>query len=204
MMQTLEEKMEAIASVMFLLPDHYTAIRIGRHGLHFVNELEQSDTPAGWKPRVPEEFEGWPIEEVKAWFSYQRRLSHKYRLWPVGLALQKLEQAHPEQAAAVKVQCCEIPPPNWFEPDRVDERCREGLLFMARDIPGDVPWFQEAVVRVAPKLHQVARDRRIVEMHQEGIGKKKIAAELRCSLITVKAVLRGHEVRDGRTVSAGS
>lgn len=203
-MQTADEKAQAIASVLWLLPDHYTAIRIGRHGLHFVNELEQSDTPAGWKPRVPEEFEGWPVEEVKGWFAYQRRLSSKYRLWAVGLALQKLEREHREQAMAVVMECVEDGIFTWYEPHRVCDRCKAGLLFMARDIPGDVPFFQEAVVELVPRLYKAERNQRIIEMAAAGVGKKKIARELRCSLVTVKAILRTEKVRDGRTVSATS
>ena len=203
MMQDADEKAQAIASVLWLLPDHFSMIRIGRHGLHFVNELEQSDMPAGWKPRVPEEFEGWPIAEIKAWFAYQRKLSAKYRLWAVGLAMAKLEREHREQAMAVVMECVEDGIFTWYEPERVSDRCRAGLRFMAGDIPGDVPFFQEAVVSFKSRLNTVARNKRIVEMAEEGIGKKRIARELGCSVHTVKAVLCGLAVRRGRAVSAG-
>jgi len=205
-MQDLKEKAQAIASVLFLLPDHYSMIRIGRHGVHFVNELEQSDMPAGWKPRVPEEFEGWPVQELRRWLAYQRHLSAKYRLWPVGLAMQKLEKAHPEQAAAVVAECVEMPPPNWYEPGRVSERCDQGLRFMAADVPGDIPFFQEAVVdykQARAQANKTARNRRIVEMAEVGIGKKRIARELGCSVNTIRAVLRGVEVRHERLNSTG-
>lgn len=202
-MQDADEKAQAIASVLFLLPDHFSMIRIGRHGVHFVNELEQSDTPAGWQPRVPEEFEGWPITEIKAWFAYQRSLSAKYRLRAVGLAMAKLEREHREQAMAVVMECVEGGVFTWYEFERVSDRCRAGLKFMAADVPGDVPFFQEAVVNFKPKLNTVARNKRIREMAEDGVSKTKIAKELGCSRTTVQAVLSGLCVRCGRVVSAG-
>lgn len=65
MTQSLTEKAQAIATVLWLLPDHYTCIRLGRSGARFVNELEQTDDPH-WSPPMPQEFEGWPIEQVAA------------------------------------------------------------------------------------------------------------------------------------------
>ena len=96
-MQSLSEKAGAIASVLWLLPEHYTCVIVGRSGFIFVNEFNE---PAGWQPPVAEQFEGWPVENIRAWFYNQRELSRKYRLWAVGLAMQRLEREHPEQAAA--------------------------------------------------------------------------------------------------------
>ena len=204
MAQDLKEKMAAVASVLWLLPKHYSMIHIGRSGVHFRNELEQPEL-AGWVPPVPQEFEGWPLEEIKAWFSYQKHLSAKYRLYSVGRALEKLEKRHPEQAAAVKMKHIEIPTPEWYEPYRIDERCRQGLRFMAEDIPRDMPFFEDEIVDYTNRRAQtskVARNTRIVEMAEEGIGKKRIARELGCSVATVRAVVSGLQVRSGRIVSA--
>lgn len=207
MSEDLSEKAQAIASVLWLLPDHFSMIRIGRYGVHFINEIEQSDLPSGWRSRIPEEFEGWPLAEIKSWFAYQRQLSRKYRLRAVGRALDRLKTLSDRDTGipewrgryeAVVMECIEGGDFSWYEPHRVSDRCREGLEFMADDVPGEVPWFHEAVVN----LGRQARNRRIQEMAAEGIGKKRIARELGCSPHTVKAVLRGHVVRHGRVTSA--
>jgi hypothetical protein len=205
-MQTAQEKAAAIASVLWLLPDHYTMIHIGRSGVTFTNELQEAD-PAKWQERIPHQFQGWPIEELERWFAYQRYLSRRYRLWSVGLALQKLEKAQREQAMAVKVACIDPEALAWYEPARCEERCQAGLAFMAEDVPGDVPFFQETARDPGAKkraLGRVARNRRIMEMTGDGVGKKKIARELGCSLSTIAAVTRGLAVRRGRTVDAAS
>lgn len=197
--QSLEEKAAAIASVLWLLPDHYTCLRLVRSGCRFVNELEQSDTPS-WSPPIPEEFDGWPVEQVLAWFRYQRRLSAKYRLWAVGLAMQRLEREHPEQATAVVMECIEGGVYTWYEPGRVADRCRAGLLFMAADVPGDVPFFQEAVVAAAWPVKVRRRNREIVRLSIAGKTQREIAAEVGCSKNTVGAVLRGKRLVNGRAV----
>ena len=203
MTQPHPDKCAAIASVLWLLPCHYSMIRITRSGVHFANEIEAPELP-GWTPQTPEEFEGWPVEEVLRWHAYQRHLSHKYHLWPLSRAFEWLEAEHPEWAVALATQYVEAEPLNWYEPERVSDRCRDGLAFLAERV-GDMPFFQEAVVQVRPRPRNVvSRNQRIVEMHEDGIGKKKIAAELRCSLVTVKAVIRGQVVRRGRIKSATS
>ena len=197
MTQTPEEKAAAIATVVWLLPDHYTCIRLGRSGAHFVNELEQTDTPH-WSPPMPEEFEGWAVEQVAAWFRYQRKLSAKYRLWAVGLAMQRLQREHREQAVAVVMECIEGGVFTWYEPERVSDRCRAGLAFMAADVPGDVPWFQEAVVTVEWPSKVRKRNKEIIRLCIAGKSQREIAAEVGCSKNTVGAVLRGKRLLDGR------
>jgi len=201
MTQSLDEKAAAIATVLFLLPAHYSMIRIGRNGVHFVNELEQSDMPAGWRPIIPEEFEGWPLEEIKSWFAYQHGLSRKYRLRAVERALRELDAAHHEQAMAVVMECIEGGIFTWYEPLRVSERCRAGLAFMAADVPGDVPWFQEAVVKVAWPSKVRQRNKEIIRLCVAGKTQREIAAVVGCSKNTVGAVLRGKRLLQGRTVA---
>lgn len=204
MTQTLTEKAQAIASVLWLLPEHYSMIRIGRSGVHFINEIEQPEL-AGWRPKIPEEFEGWPIEQIKRWYAYQHYLSKKYRLRSIERAMQRLDKEHPEQCLAVVMECVEDGLCTWYDPERVSDRCKAGLEFLADDVPGEVPWFQEAVVDFSRHAtNKQARDKRIREMHADGISGRKIARELRCSHHTVKAVICGLAVRCGRTVSARS
>ena len=203
MTQTPTEKAAAIASVLWLLPCHYSMIRITRSGVHFANEIEAPELP-GWTPKTPEEFEGWPVEEILRWHAYQRHLSHKYHLWPLSRAFERLEAEHPEWALALAAQYVECEPLNWYEPERVSDRCRDGLAFLAERV-GDMPFFQEAVVQVRPRpLSVKGRNKRIMEMHEEGFSKSKIAQELGCARKTVQAVLSGQRVRCGRVVSAGS
>ena len=199
-MQDLTEKAHAIASVVWLLPEHYSMIRITRSGcIVYANELEQD---GGWQPPVPPEFEGWPVEELQRWWSYQRRMSAKYRLWPVGIAMQKLADLYREQANAVVMECVEGGLFTWYDPNVVSERCHAGLLFMAGDVPGDVPFFQEAAVDYRRNLSKPARNRRIAELDADGASERQIARELGCSRATVEAVLRGQVVRRGRAIDA--
>lgn len=194
---TLEDKMDAVASVLFLLPEHYTMLRLGRSGaLEYVNELEQGEF-AAWRPPMPEEFEGWPVERVRAWLGYQRGLSRRYRLYAVGLALDKLRRVHPEQAMAVAMEYIEDGECTWYEPERVMERARAGLAFIAADVPGDVPGFEER------PMSTTERDKAIRSLAAEGMSGRAIAREMGCSRVTVGAVLRGLDVRRGRVVSAG-
>lgn len=204
MSQDLEEKARAIASVLWLLPDHYSMIRITRSGVHFINEIEQSDL-AGWRPKIPEEFEGWELEKVLGWFAYQRHLSGKYRLRAVDRAFDKLRNTSIRHAAVVWALYGEIPPFLELEPEHARGWAWDGLRLMAADVPGDVPFFQEAVVDLGRRnVSRQARDKRIQEMATDGIGKKKIAHELGCSVHTVRAVICGLVVRHGRVISAAS
>lgn len=188
-MQTPDEKAQAIATVLWLLPDHYTMLRLNRNGtIGYFNELEHDDTKPHWRPPVMEEFEGWPAEKVISWFRYQRGLSKKYRLHAVGLAMQKLEKEHREWAVAVVMECVEDGIFTWYEPERVSDRCKAGLRFMADDVPGEVPWFQEAVVQ-GRESHRVKRERQIWQLAEQGYTQRRIARELRCSLRDVNKVL---------------
>jgi len=188
-MQDLAEKAQAIATVLWLLPDHYTMLRLNRNGtIGYFNELEHDDSKPHWRPPVMEEFEGWPAEKVLSWFRYQRGLSKKYRLHAVGLAMQKLEKEHREWAVAVVMECVEDGIFTWYEPERVSDRCKAGLRFMAEDVPGDVPWFQEAVVQ-SKDSQKLKRERQIWQLSEQGYTQRRIARELRCSLRDVNKVL---------------
>lgn len=202
-MQTADEKLAAITTVLWLLPLHYSMIRITRAGVHFRNELEVPDLP-GWTPPTPEEFEGWPVEEMVRWHAYQRYLSKKYRLWPISRAFESLREWRPELAVALVATWVEDEQPNWYEPERVSDRCMEGLRYIAERVSGEVPFFQEAVVQVRPKpkMNVVARNKRIRELAKDGHSKSGIARELGCSRNTVKAVLSGMRVLHGRLLSA--
>lgn len=194
-MQTREDKAKAIATLIWLLPDHYAMLQIGRSGIQFRKEISQTTKP-WWVPRMPERFEDWPLGEIERWYAERRNLSKRYRLWNLGLALDRLRNHDRRLAAAVCAQCAEFPPPNWWHPGEVMEWCRQGLLWMADDIPGDMPWFQAS----ESPVETVARDQRIREMSAEGIPQKRIAAELCCSAATIRAVLSGGRVVRGRVV----
>ena len=181
-----KHKMDAIASVLWLMEDHYRMIKAGRLGSCIRYERPPDGTEQ-WRPPIIEEFEDWPVEHVIAWVMRQKKVSRRYRLWPVGLALQRLERERPEQAVAVKVRYVEIPPPNWYEPSTLEERAREGLLFMAEDVPGDVPeWMGE---RPKSKTDMVR------EMVDEGCTTAQIARRLDCSTSYVRRLKRTLSVR---------
>ena len=180
MTQTLTEKAAAVASVLWLMEDHYRMIKAGRVGscIHYERKPDGTER---WRPPIVEEFEGWPVNRIIAWVMAQRKVSARYRLWAVGLALQKLERARPELALAVKVAHMEIPTPNWYEPALLKDRAKEGLEWMAEDIPGDVPeWGGE---KAEPRDNQIRR------MAADGYTRRRIARECRCSLRDVQRVL---------------
>lgn len=203
----LNDRALAIASVIWLLPHHYTMIRIGGRGASYFNELEMTDKPEWHPPTIPEYGDEWPVEAFERWFRYQRYLSCKYELLAVGKAFDRLQREYPVLAAAVRVDCVEIPEPNWYEPERLDIRSAEGLRLMAEWVDVQVPFFQEEIVVAGNKakkraLKRAARNRRIKEMTADGCKQAQIARELRCSTVTVQAQLLGLKVRRGRIVSA--
>jgi hypothetical protein len=86
---------------------------------------------------------------------------------------------------------------------------------MAADIPGEVPFFQDEVVRaklesrgrqkkLAREQARAERNAQIQVLSDAGKGRKKIAHTVGCSVSTVVAFLDGKVVRRGRTVDAVS
>ena len=166
----LTPKAAAIASVLWLMEAHYAMIKAGRVGscIHYERKPDGTER---WRPPIVEEVEGWPVNKVIAWVMAQRKVSGRYRLWAIGLALQKLERVRPELALAVKVAHMEIPTPNWYEPALLRNRAREGLEWMAEDIPGDVPeWGGE---KAEPVENQIRR------LKSDGLSERQIVTELR-------------------------
>jgi len=191
-MQTLAEKTRAIASVLWLMEDHYRMIKAGRLG-SCINYVRQLDGSERWRPPILEEFEDWHVNHVLAWLSRQRKTSARYRLWAIGVALQKLEKANPKQAAAVKACYIEIPPPfDWY--DNLQALADEGLMFLAEDVPGDVP--EWGGLRPKPKREQIA------DMTEEGLSTRTIAQRLGCSSQYVRRIKATLTARPERTLSA--
>ena len=194
-MQTTEEKASAIASVLFLLTDHYRMIKAGRIG----SCIHYERTPEGlpWRPPIMEEFDGWPVEEVIRWCNYQKAISRKYRLYQIGLALAELERERGELAKAVWYSFVEIPKPNWYEPENIERRTNEGLLFMAglKMLDGDIRWFD------GPKPK--TRSEQLRELLDEGVtSPKTLAVRLGCSVSHAKKLKAAVVVRSGRATSA--
>lgn len=191
-MQTLEQKARAIASVLWLMEDHYRMIAAGRLGscIQYVRQLDGSER---WRPPILEDFEDWPVNHVLAWLRTQRKTSARYRLWAIGLALQKLEKLEPKQAAAVKACYIEIPPPfDWY--DNLQALADDGLMFMAGDVPGDVP--EWGGVRPKPKKEQIA------DAVGEGLTTSEIAYRVGCSGQYVRRIKATLAVRQECTLSA--
>jgi hypothetical protein len=190
-MQTPDEKADAIRSVLWLLEDHYRMVKMGRIGSCIRYERIPDGTER-WHPPIIEEFEDWPIERLCRWLARQRQVSKRYRLWAVGLALQKLENISPAQAAAVKAQYVEIPPPNWYE--GIERRAGDGIAFMVEDIPGDVPEWGGS--RPKSRMEQIA------DALEEGLSVRMIAKRVGCSEVYVKKTKRTLRERSERTLTA--
>lgn len=186
MVQSLEEKAAAIGSVLWLLEDHYRMVTMGRIGscIQYVREGE----PPVWKPPVVEEHDDWPVNAICQWIGYQRKVSKQYRLWPLGIALQKLEAAHPPMAAAVKARWVEIPPPNWYQD--METLAHDGLIFIAKDIPGDMPEWG------GPRTKSVVEQVR--EMSEAGVPTREIARRTGFSTGYVRRLKRLLPVRSER------
>lgn len=191
-MQTLEEKIRAIASVLWLLEDHYRMIDIGRVGACIQYERLPDGHP--WSPPRPEWCDGWNPEAVMDWILRARAVSKRYRLWPVQLALEKLRRHKPRQAAAVLARYTELPPPNWYEPDKIGALSRAGLEFMARDIPGDMP---EYGLPRPPSRFEI-----IEGMLERGCSHRYIAREVGCSYRDISGVSAAMKERRESTASA--
>lgn len=206
----LSDRALAIGSVLWLLPHHYTMIRLGGTGARYVNELEVPEKPEWHPPTMPEFGDEWPVEAFESWFRYQRYLSYKYELLAVGKAYDRLQKEYPVLAAAVQADYVETPRPNWYEPERLTERSSAGLILMAEWVDVHVPYFEEEIVVAGDKtkrrreLKRAARNRRIKEMIEDGCSQVQIARELECSPVTVRAISRGMNVRHGRIVDADS
>jgi len=205
----LSERALAIESVVWLLPNFYTMIRLGGRGASYFNELEVPEHPSWHPPTIPEFGDEWPVEAFERWFRYQRYLSCKYELQAVGRAFDRLQHEYPALAAAVRADCVEVPKPNWYEPGRRSLMAADGLSLMAEWVDVHVPFFQEEIVVAGDKskrrreLKRAARNRRIKEMKADGCSQAQTAKELGCSTVTVQAVVSGRKVRHGRIIDAG-
>jgi hypothetical protein len=102
----------------------------------------------------------------------------------VGLALQKLEKHRPDQAAAVWARYVEIPPPNWYQ--GLDELAREGLRFIAKDIPGDVPeWGGRPPQSMSEQVRELLGDGETPAVIARRVGcSPRYVRRLRAALLT--------------------
>jgi len=191
-MQTLEDKAQAIASVLWLMEDHFRMVKAGRVG-SCIRYERKPDGLERWRPPVLEEFEDWPVEEISRWIGVQKRVSAKYRLWPIGLALCKLHARNGGISAAVRAYYVEIPPVNWYA--EMEERAGEGLRFMAADVPGEVTaWGERPKTRIEIIKDLLSTDRTTQD----------IAVYVGCSPSYVRRIRRTIKDRSERVLSAVS
>lgn len=195
-MQTLAEKCEAIKSVLFLLEDHFRMLDMGKIGstLDYPRDNILASCAA---PRCSEDEERWLL--------YQRQVSKRYRLYAVGWALARLRLHHPDQARAVQARYIFIPPLDWLDRSTQPELSEQGIEFMARDIPDDVPTYTPwHGVAEGERLVAGDRESEVLRLRMTGHTYAQIAKRLRCSKSTVRDICHAHLGRQRRTTDAGS
>lgn len=178
--QTVAEKAAAIGSVLFLLEDHFRLLRMGRVGscIHYPRIIYGCPPP-----RNPYAEESWVV--------YQAKLARMYRLGAVRRALNKLEEQYPHLAQAVKARYVEVPPLDFIDPDNGPRWALEGLLFMARDIPGDVPHHGQRLLPPAPQSD--SRTLQVLDLRDRGFSYKRIAHRMHMSERDIREILRRRE-----------
>lgn len=117
-----------------------------------------------------------PPEE--SWVVMGRRLRRDYRITDLEAAILRLADYNRLWAQAVWMTFVE-PWPEWM-PRTQEELAKEGVMWLAWDIPGDVRGYGE---RVEP------RDNQIRQLASQGYTQRRIAKEIRCSLREVNKVL---------------
>ena len=191
MTQTLTEKAAAIASVLWLMEQHYAMVTAGRVG----SCIHYERTPDGteqWRPPIVEEFEDWPVNRIIAWVQAQRKVSARYRLWAIGMALCRVHARSPQHSLAVRAFYVEIPPVVWL--DNVEQLAREGLEFIAEDVPGDVRAWGESRPKTKREL--------VLDLLGDNLPTKTIAIYAGCDPSYVRRIKRAMSVRSEREMSA--
>ena len=191
MTQPLTEKAAAIASVLWLMEDHYRMVKAGRVGscIHYERKPDGTER---WRPPIIEEFEDWPVNKVIAWVMAQRKVSARYRLWAIGMALCRVHARSPQHSLAVRALFTEIPPATWIE--NGGELAREGLEFMASDVPGEVRGWGEDRPKTKREL--------VLDLLGDSLPTKTIAIYAGCDPSYVRRIKRIVSVRSERETSA--
>lgn len=182
--QEIPEKIAALRSVLPLLHAHH----------ELIHEL-----------RIRTSWEGMGVEECRgpslsgavsekrdmAWIECQKSLSHRYRLHAVSLSLQKLNRHKPGWAAAIYYGLIE-PWTDW-NPDRREEWMENGLEWMAREIPGDVPNYNP-VQRSSEVVER--RNVEIEDMLRSGAPRRAICRALKVGPNLVAAVAKRYREKE--------
>ena len=191
MTQTITEKAQAIASVLWLMEDHYRMIKAGRVGSCTRYERPPDGTEQ-WRPPIIEEFEDWPVEHVIAWVMAQRKISARYRLWAIGMALCRVHARSPKHSLAVRAFYVEIPPAVWI--GNVEDMALEGLEFMASDVPGEVRGWGDSRPKTKREL--------VLDLLGSDLPTKTIAIYAGCDSSYVRRIKRTVVVRPECEISA--
>jgi hypothetical protein len=134
----------------------------------------------------------------EAWIREWERLWHQYEeLHQLDGLLQELTVANPHWHSAL--YWVHVQPWDRFETERRKDWEKAGREWLAKECDGWLPMVEPPVVTrtVGPK------DRDIIELRIEGLSYHAIAKQLGCSKTTIRAVLLGKEIRQGRMQNAG-
>lgn len=123
-----------------------------------------------------------PPEE--RWITEGRRLRRDYRITDLETCIMRLTDYSRLLAQAVWAVHVE-PWPEWM-PRQQTDLAREGVEWMAYDVPGDVLGYGE---RVEPLANQIRR------LAAQGYTQRRIRKELKCDMRKVSAVLHEQDVR---------
>lgn len=212
--QTLEEKIEALKSLLPLLEAHISCRMTQQYG---TGEGAPPERPQGWVPPPPEpdcEPRCWECEDFKRGctlleiphFHEYERLRRAYPQLcqfegKEGL-LAHLMLEHADWAAAL--YWVYVEPWDRFDPERRQERAEEGVQWLAERFQGYLPTYEPGRrtrrSREPRMLSSEERNAKIVELASPPYswGWKRIANHLGCSETTISAVLSGRRVRSGR------
>lgn len=194
-MQALEDKCEAIKSLLPLLYAHLCLLPMaGKVTRYQTVTVDPSEPP-------PPVWLGLDCDGLclrcewgrecggDAWEVAEKMLAKKYRLSAVAAALARLSNAAPQLAEAVR--CVYVEP--WCGRPELKRWADAGVRWMARKIRGDI---MPAWERPKPKAEQIA------ELAARGLPALVIARRVGCSEGYVRRIRRAIGERSERVLSA--
>jgi len=175
--QTVEEKVQAIASVLFLLEEYFGMLSMGRIGscIRYPRILAYSP------PARANSEEGWVVRK--------RQMERAFRLDRVADALEYLYEVSPVRAQAVRCRYIDLPPSIFVDPQNGPRWALEGLFIMARSKPlknVDIPKFGISPLR----LRSLDKQRKVLEYRQDSWSYNRIARTLHMSKRDVMAICK--------------
>ena len=201
-MQTFTEKCAAVESCLGVLQEHLCLIA----KVH--TTLERVIPDSGGEVHLPPPVPADPHDAHYPPEAWERVLAGNVWRWRLGAlteALDRLSDVKPLWATAVYLE--------FVEPDYLPEwnaRLREcwaaeGVAWIARDIPGEMPYCERGARKTTAKERaQQRKETTIVQLRERGLSYQRIADKTGYSKDAVGRLLRKVDGRCGRPVSAVS